>query len=384
MKKILILLTIAIFTVSCSKKEDNGDKMVEGSQNTSTQTNLDTNKKENMSFIQTRELQKWDVVAIMKTTNGTIKLRLFTDLVPVTTTNFIGLAKKWYYDDVTFHRVIKDFMIQWGDPDGTGRGGESIYGENFEDEFNLDLRNIAYSISMANAGPNTNGSQFFINQVDNNFLDNKHSVFGQVVEWEDNVDKIAKTKTWANDKPEKDIKIISIEIKEYNGSSFVDYDFDLDATLKEIEEAKAAEKEAKKTKAVEDGDTVSVHYTGTFEDGEKFDSSLDRGEPLGFTVWAGQMIPWFDAGVVWMKIGDKKSLKLSPEMAYWEEEVKISKLQLQSFIDAWIKLEVWEKLPTAQWEIEILKTDELSVTIKNTHPLAWKTLNFDVELVDIK
>ncbi len=384
MKKIMVLLLLTFFITWCANWKTNLGQT--GSIDiTNTGTTLPNNNETQMENIQTKGLQNWDIVAVMKTTNGTMKIKLFTKLVPVTTTNFIALSKKGYYNNVTFHRVIKDFMIQWGDPDGTGMWGVSIYWEKFDDEFSKELSNIPYSISMANAWANTNWSQFFINQANNSRgLDNKHSVFWQVVEWIDNVDKIIKVKTGANDKPVKDVKIISIDIKEYNNGTLKDYPFDLEATLKKNESENKAKKESKKTKAVELWDTVSVHYTWTFEDWKKFDSSYDRKEPIWFKVWVGQMIKGFDAWVVGMKIGDKKTLKLAPADAYWEAEISIPKAELKSFVDNGIKLEVGSILPTAQWEIKILKADTTTVTVKNSHPMAGKTLNFDIELVEIK
>ncbi len=196
-----------------------------------------------MSF-QTALPQKDDTVAIMHTNMGDIKIRLFEKEVPRTTKNFIELSKKGYYNGIIFHRVIKDFMIQGGDPTGTGMGGESIYGEKFEDEFSVKLHNIRGALSMANAGPNTNGSQFFIVQTnsvpegmveqmeqltDRGFplesiadykelggtpwLDFKHSVFGQVYEGMDVVDAIADVKCGAGDKPLNDVVIESIDIE---------------------------------------------------------------------------------------------------------------------------------------------------------------------------
>ena len=104
-------------------------------------------------------------VAVIKTNHGEMNIQLFPDQAPKTVANFVALAKSGYYDGVIFHRIIKDFMIQGGDPTGTGMGGESIYGESFEDEFSKELYNIRGALSMANAGPNTNGSQFFIVQI---------------------------------------------------------------------------------------------------------------------------------------------------------------------------------------------------------------------------
>ena len=269
-----------------------------------------------MTFNQTDKLENWDIAVVIKTTNGTMTVKMFREQAPKTSLNFMGLAQKGYYNGIIFHRIIKSFMIQGGDPTGTGMWGESIYWEKFDDEFNSDLKNIPYSLSMANSGPNTNGSQFFINQVDNGFLNNKHAVFGQVVEWIDNVDKIIKVKTDRSDKPEKEVKMISVDVKEYKNWSLKDYSFDLDEEIAKVNQKDTQSLEEKKTKTISKDDIIAVHYTGTLEDGSKFDSSHDRGETLNFTVGAGQMIPGFDAGVVGMKIGETKTLVLEPIDAY--------------------------------------------------------------------
>lgn len=189
---------------------------------------------------------KGDTVAIMTTNRGVIKIRLFGEQCPKTVENFTAHAKDGYYEGIIFHRVIKDFMIQGGDPTGTGRGGESIWGNSFEDEFDLNLHNLRGALSMANAGPNTNGSQFFIVQagsVDGNlmgqmemigekmfpadciedykkvggtpWLDFKHTVFGQVYEGMDVVDAIAETRVDMLDKPFDDVVIEKIEIETF-------------------------------------------------------------------------------------------------------------------------------------------------------------------------
>lgn len=140
----------------------------------------------------------------LETNMGNITIALAPDM-PVTAGNFETLVKKGYYDGIIFHRVINGFMIQGGDPAGTGRGGP---GYAIKDEFTKNNRNDRGTISMANAGPDTGGSQFFINLVNNNFLDSKHPVFGKVVEGMDIVDKIAKVKTGANDRPVSNVTII--------------------------------------------------------------------------------------------------------------------------------------------------------------------------------
>lgn len=151
-----------------------------------------------------------DVLAKFETTEGTFEVKLFHDKVPVTVSNFVGLAKKGFYNGLVFHRVIPNFMIQGGDPQGTGMGGP---GYSFKDEFHKDLKHDKKGIlSMANAGPDTNGSQFFITVAPTPHLDNKHSVFGEVVKGYDIVEKISKAEKDGRDKPKKDIKIVKLEI----------------------------------------------------------------------------------------------------------------------------------------------------------------------------
>jgi peptidylprolyl isomerase len=144
----------------------------------------------------------------LETNMGTIKIALDPEM-PFTAGNFETLVQKGYYNGVIFHRVIAGFMLQGGDPTGTGRGGP---GYAIKDEFSPGNKNDRGTISMANAGPNTGGSQFFINLVNNNFLDGKHPVFGKVVEGMDVVDKIGKTKTGPNDRPVKDVVIVKAEM----------------------------------------------------------------------------------------------------------------------------------------------------------------------------
>ena len=184
-------------------------------------------------------------VAIMHTSMGDISLRLFPEQAPKAVENFVTHAKSGYYDGIVFHRVIKGFMIQGGDPTATGCGGESIWGHNFKDEFTPELHNLRGALSMANAGPGTNGSQFFIVQADSvhpgllaqmaelrdyfpqacedayrqvggtPHLDFHHTVFGQVYDGMDVVDAIAGVKTNGSDKPLTDVTILGIDVKDY-------------------------------------------------------------------------------------------------------------------------------------------------------------------------
>lgn len=154
-----------------------------------------------------------DTFAIIKTNRGDIKVKLFEDIAPKTCENFEKLAQKGYYDGVIFHRVIRDFMIQGGDPTGTGCGGESIWGKPFEDECDPNVRfDRKGLLAMANAGPNTNGSQFFITTVPTGWLNMHHTIFGEVVSGYDVVEKIEASETGFMDKPVKEQKILSISI----------------------------------------------------------------------------------------------------------------------------------------------------------------------------
>lgn len=186
-------------------------------------------------------------VAVISTNYGDIKVRFFPEVAPKAVENFKTHAKDGYYNGVTFHRVMNEFMIQGGDPQGTGRGGESIWGKPFEDEFSVDYRNFRGALSMANAGPGTNGSQFFIVQKTDTekdiikqmrdageakgypknivdayeelggtfWLDGKHTVFGHVYEGMDVVDKIAAVKVDGNSKPLEPVVMEKVEIVEY-------------------------------------------------------------------------------------------------------------------------------------------------------------------------
>ena len=161
-----------------------------------------------------QESKKEGSTVILQTNQGDIELKLWPEVAPKACENFLGLVKKGYYNGIVFHRVIKNFMIQGGDPTGTGRGGESIWGNSFQDEVKssvtFDRKGL---LAMANAGPNTNGSQFFITTIPTPWLNMKHTIFGEVVSGYDVVEKIENTAVGAADRPVQEQKIINAYVK---------------------------------------------------------------------------------------------------------------------------------------------------------------------------
>jgi cyclophilin family peptidyl-prolyl cis-trans isomerase len=178
-------------------------------------SNSNNNNNESTIMSDSTETKDSMLVAVMQTNMGTVEIELFDKKTPKTVENFVGLAEKGYYDGIVFHRVIDKFMIQGGDPTGTGRGGESLWGKKFEDEF---VPAIVFDepgyLAMANAGPNTNGSQFFITVIPTPWLNGHHTIFGKVINGMDVVYDISKVETSKpGDKPVKDVKIEKLTIE---------------------------------------------------------------------------------------------------------------------------------------------------------------------------
>ncbi|GLB49917.1 peptidylprolyl isomerase [Neptunitalea lumnitzerae] len=281
------------------------------------------------------------IYAKFNTTKGTILVKLTYDKTPGTVGNFVGLAEgnlenevksqgQPYYDGLAFHRVISDFMIQGGCPKGTGVGGP---GYQFDDEFHPDLKHSGPGVlSMANAGPGTNGSQFFITHVKTDWLDGKHTVFGFVQEGQDVVDAIAQ-----GDKIETlEIVRVGEEAEKWNAiEAFRTFEGERE---RRVAEAKQKAEEALEKLAAgfdktdsglrykiiqkgngvkaEKGKTVSVHYKGMFEDGGVFDSSFKRNQPIDFTLGVGQVISGWDEGIALLQVGDKARFVIPSHLAY--------------------------------------------------------------------
>jgi cyclophilin family peptidyl-prolyl cis-trans isomerase len=203
MKYLIILFAFFIVACSSENKKDNINNEL------TTKNNYEVKVQELMSVNENEIL-----VAQINTTLGNFEIQLFPDKAPKTVENFVGLAGKNYYDGIIFHRIIDDFMIQGGDPTGSGSGGQSYFGGSFDDEFHPELKHNSPGIlSMANAGPNTNGSQFFITLVPTPWLDGKHSIFGKVINGMDIVEAIGKVETTKPfDKPVKDVVMESVKV----------------------------------------------------------------------------------------------------------------------------------------------------------------------------
>jgi peptidyl-prolyl cis-trans isomerase A (cyclophilin A) len=283
------------------------------------------------------------IYAKITTEKGEILGKLTYKETPGTVGNFIALAEgnleneakpqgTPYYDGLTFHRVIPDFMIQGGDPAGTGAGGP---GYQFDDEFHPDLKHDRPGVfSMANAGPGTNGSQFFITHIPTDWLDNKHTVFGHVVEGQEVVDSVLQGDTIQK----MDIIRVGEEAEKWNAveafRQFTGSKAEREAAAKESQEnaMKALTQGFEKTesglhyKHIQKGEgskpakgqTVAVHYKGMFADGGVFDSSYKRGNPIEFPVGTGQVIEGWDEGILLLNKGDKARFVIPSHLAYGE------------------------------------------------------------------
>ena len=279
--------------------------------------------------------------ATLSTSKGEIKIQLEFEKTPGTVGNFVGLSLglisnsikplgEAYYNGLKFHRVINDFMIQAGCPLGTGTGDP---GYKFDDEFHNELKHDRPGvISMANAGPSTNGSQFFITHLETPWLDNKHTVFGNVIDGMDVVNSISQ-----ND------EIISIKINAVGDKAKA---FDAAKAFEDFNKSKAdrikkeKENELKMLKDLSkgfsktssgllykfekennshkpsNGNKVKVHYKGMLLDGTVFDSSFKRNQPIEFTLGVGQVIKGWDEGISLLGIGDKASFIIPSDLAY--------------------------------------------------------------------
>tara|TARA_B100001758_G_scaffold174960_1_gene151814 strand:- start:183 stop:1265 length:1083 start_codon:yes stop_codon:yes gene_type:complete len=332
LKLLCILYAISIGTFAQNETKTEKSKNI----------NLETSIKNFLNKLNNSQSKKEDAMyAKINTTKGDILIQLQYEKTPLTVANFVALAEgkmknnhklegEPYYDGLKFHRVIADFMIQGGCPEGSGMGDP---GYKFSDEFHQDLKHNGPGIlSMANSGPGTNGSQFFITHKETPWLDGKHSVFGEVVEGMDVVNSIVKDDI---------INKITIIREGSNAKAFnaVKVFQELQSEIERVnaEKAEKAKKAMKKltegattTKSglayfmikegegaqAKAGNTVSVHYTGKLSDGTKFDSSYDRGQPIEFPLGEGRVIPGWDEGIALLKLGGKATFIIPPNLAY--------------------------------------------------------------------
>ena len=288
------------------------------------------------------------VYAKMETSKGEMIIQFFDKEAPVTVANFVGLAQGTientakpkgtpYYDGIIFHRVIKDFMIQGGDPTGTGMGDP---GYKFDDEKN-DLKHEGKGfLSMANSGPNTNGSQFFITEVSTPWLDGRHTIFGKVIQGLETIDAIANVEKGAQDKPKEDVLINKVtiftkgeEYQNYNAEKIFNEgknkikENNQTLETKKFEQIKEGMQQTPsglyykitkqgEGKRAEKGNVVAVHYSGKLVSGQEFDNSFRRGQPIEFPVGIGQVIRGWDEGILLLKEGDAATFLIPPDLGY--------------------------------------------------------------------
>ncbi|AAX16921.1 peptidylprolyl isomerase [Borrelia hermsii] len=295
-------------------------------------------------------MERDGIFALIETNKGTIEVELYYKIVPLTVMNFIGLSEgaiknsvtnRPYFENIVFHRVIDNFVIQTGDPTGTGTGGP---GYVFPDEFNKDLsHNEPGIVSMANAGPDTNGSQFFITLKDNlTYLDFRHSIFGKVISGMDTVrsisqgDKIERVEIIRVGEDAKAFKVDNegfLELKKsYEAKKIEEAEkymasqlAIIDQDYKDFQRDKSGilYKINKKGngKHVKNGNVLKVDYEGFLLSGVKFDSSIDRGEPIELVVGSGQVIEGWDIMLSDMCEGEDRVIIIPPSLAYGDKIV---------------------------------------------------------------
>lgn len=392
MKKLSILLLSVIFLSAC--------QVTPADENTSNNEEIiseEISQEQETAYQSDVILEDWDIVAEIQTSKGNIKLKLYRDEAPLTTTNFIVHALNDYYKGTTFHRVIDDFMIQGGDPLWDGTWWESIYGWQFEDEFFDKIQNLPGTISMANSWPNTNGSQFFINEVNNVHLDGKHTVFGKVYEGMDVVHKITQVPL-NGDSPAKEITIKDIVIFKYTNNELTDFEIQdkdvftqiaIDTFNTKLEEAKEelyAQREAKKmfdsNRIAESGDVVEVKFEFTdIETNEIILSNMDDEVGAQFQI-DGRTPMWgLNDTLKWMKIGETKTGTFEAEDAFGPVSFEIPMEEAKQIEQMGIELKVWNVIPSQEGEYKILAINESTITITNPHPAAGKKVNYTVELI---
>lgn len=324
MKKVYLLLMATVVLFSCKTKPTN---------ETDTATSNETNSTENT------KMEKTDAMyAHIKTSKGEIICELEFEKTPITVANFIGLAEGLienkakplgtpYYNGLLFHRVIPNFMIQGGDPQGTGTGGP---GYQFQDEIDPSLIFSGPGIlAMANAGPGTNGSQFFITHVATDWLNGKHTIFGHVTSGQDVVNKIAQgdkiesiTIDRVGDKAKAfDAKAIfaGAAAAAKKGDDFDGWVKENYPTAKKVGDMYIVETKKGSGPKPSNGQNITAHYTGKLKDGKKFDSSVDRGQPFQFKLGEHRVIQGWELGFANMHVGSKATLLIPYSLGYGDQ-----------------------------------------------------------------
>lgn len=401
MKKIAILLSLLLLA-SCGKKEEETSSSetpntpeisVESKEDVKppfedsvfeelTEDELSNLNLENINEdeYQLSTPENWDLVAIMYTNKGVIKLKLFKDEAKFAVTNFVSKAQSGYYEWIIFHRVIKDFMIQGWDPTWTWRWWESSFGFSFRDEFDEKLTHKPYSLSMANSGLATNWSQFFIvHGLPQDHLNGKHTVFWQVLEGSGIVDKIANVSVESySNKPHSDVIINKVYIKEYKDWILVPTTFDWEEEVSKIKNNLQVQKWA----------VVELHMDMSYEKDWKEikESTRDSNSSITFVIGQDKLLSKIEYRLFWAKVWDKFDFDL--DKAYWDYDLskvlEIPKTQVWPSFD---QFKVWDVLEMWHERIAVKVIDKNADTLKvdSNHPLAGLDIKFtDVEILKIR
>lgn len=379
MRKLIILMSVLLLA-SCSfwkdeetKIDDVDNKVVETKiENTDTLVSADSK----LDGFQIMGPQNGDLVAILETSKWEVKIRLFKEDAPLTVANFVWLAQDGYYKNYPISKVIKNFKVEfWPEEEWEIK---TAHGWTIKNEFNENLKHIGWAVYSKNEEIMQNGSTFGIihDSVQAQF-DNNYTVFGQVFDSEDVLNTIAWVEVSSTAEPEEELKVLKIEIKEYQNWEFVKTSYKWDKVAEDIVSEYTVSAE---------WSTVDLHYELKIDGSDEvFQTTYTGWTPFTFVTGRSSVIKWFEEAAIWMKVWEEKTFSLAPADAYGEyDEEKVRTISKAEIGEAFDSMFAWGQVQTMYGPFKVVSKDENSAKIDFNHSLAGKTLDYKIEVVWIR